>query len=116
MEDPELERWAEERWGGTPDPELFALAAEVSHQIMAIVTDPDLYFRLTRLDLVRLVVQARLIDFLAEGIRLDRHTEPVFFGTKPQTLGFHQPREPKPEPPLRSWIRRRASSPAPPPS
>lgn len=94
--------WAEKQWGDLPSEEIFDIAHRVSFDIQAIANDPDLYFR--PLEIVRLVIQARLIDAIAEAIRLERESRSNF-GTVPQAFGY-KPREPKLDPPLRSWVRR----------
>ena len=97
--------WAEKQWGDLPSDELFDLVHRASFDIQAIANDPDLYFRNMPLDMVRLVIQAKLLDIVSEAIRIDRLSEPNFFGSIPQTFGY-TPRQPRQQPPLRSWIRR----------
>ena len=105
MELPDLDEWAERIWGGVPSPEIMELCSQVSFEVMEAVSDPDLFFRHQRVDLVRLVIQHLLMQVAAEAIRLDRQSGPTFFGTILQVIK-HRPRVQKLEPPLRSWIRR----------
>lgn len=104
MED--LNRAMEAYYGDTPSPELMELCREVSFDVMEIMRDPDLWFRLPRIDLVRLMIQERLVRFAAAVVRMDRQEEgPSFFGTVDQEFNY-EPAKPKPPPPLRSWVRR----------
>jgi hypothetical protein len=97
--------WACEQFGAVPSPELMDLCHRFSFVIMAVVSDPELWFRLPRLDLVRLVVQAKLLDFAAHVAALDRQGVPNFFGTVKPEIGY-TPVERRPDLPSRSWIKR----------
>lgn len=93
--------------GGPPPAEIMELCREVSFVIEEVVKDPDLWFRMPRLNLVRLIIQSKLLDMAAEVVRLDRQREgPDFFGTRPQRISYQRP-QPKPPPPLRSWVKKR---------
>lgn len=95
----------EDEFGGTPPDEILDLVSRVSFELRAVMVDPDLWFKEQRVDLVRLILQRLLLQTVSEAIRLDRQAGPSLFSSVPQEVR-HEPRVPKPEPPLRSFLAR----------
>ena len=80
MDEAELHQWMEREYGDVPPPEILDLCHDVACQIKAYVIDTGDWFGAQHIDKVRIMLQSKLLDLACEVVRLDRQSEPNFFG------------------------------------
>ena len=90
-----------DRYGGEIPLDILDLCYLASRQIKTYIETNDDTFGNQRIDMVRLKIQAMLIDLAAEVVRVDRTTEgPCFFGAvierKPLPPELRTSRKPPP--------------------